>query len=764
MAVAADSRRADARWITVVLAAVCAGLHVWDLPAAIPFIGHDMAITLVQAGALLGVVQVAGMAGGLAASLLAEVIGERRCLLAGLALESAGSAAGAVAPSVTALMVSRVIEGAGSILVVVTGPGLIRRHTPQPRLNTAIGWWGAFTGIATVAGLAGSALILQVASWRLLWWAVTAATMAPLPLVAVILPPDQPRGAGGSAAAGRRIGATVRSVKPWIAGLAFACFTIQWMTVIGFLPTIYQQHGLRGIWPGVLTAAVGGLSAAGSIGATPLLQRGVPARALLIPGFAAMAATSLLAFAVNWAVLPGGTILQLACVAAFSFSGAAIPATLFRIAVDLAPPAGSPPAVIGLMQQLFNAGSAAGPAIAAWLATRTGGWQSTWWMTCTFAALGGLFSLCLSERRLGITLTTDVTRPAGGIPHLWDTGVAHVLPAYDLSLPTGGNAVLCKCVIGSWRWSPAGGMFGRMRCAGCAGRSDWMPTEVVADVAGSYELPGAAVFPESIGVDAATGDAYVGSLADGTLYRLASGGMAEAWAAGGHDGRRSVAGVKVDARRRLWAAGGNDGTLWVYDLASGGLLACMSTGTRPSVVNDIAFGPHGEAYVTDSRAPVLLRADGDPLAFHRWVDLAAHGVPWPAGLNFNGIVLAPDGRHVVACQTNLGRFWHIDLGTGKVGEVALGGGPLEHCDGLAASGTALYIAVNAHHLVAVADLAEDGSAARVHTILRSDAFAFPTAVAVSGDRLLVVNGQLDKMGGRPQLPFTVLALAIPETW
>jgi predicted MFS family arabinose efflux permease len=86
-----------------------------------------------------------------------------------------------------------------------------------------------------------------------------------------------------------------------------------------------------------------------------------------------MAVTSLLAFAVNWAVLPRGDILQVVCVAAFSFSGAAIPATLFRIAVDLAPPAGSPPAAIGLIQQLFNAGSVAGPAIAAWLVTRTGG-------------------------------------------------------------------------------------------------------------------------------------------------------------------------------------------------------------------------------------------------------------------------------------------------------------------------------------------------------------------------------------------------------
>jgi len=402
MAVTAHPRHPDARWIVVVLAAICAGLHIWDLPAAIPFLRHDMAMTLVQAGALLGVVQLAGTLGGLAVSLLAELAGERRCLLAGLALASLGSAYGALCHSVAPLMVSRAIEGAGSILVLVTGPGLIRRHTPRARINTAIGYWGGSTGIAALAGLAGSAVILQVAPWRLLWWVMTAVTVAPLPLVAASLPPDESRRGADAAAAARRIGATVRSVKPWIAGLAFACLTIQWMTVVGFLPTIYARNGLHGIWPGVLTAVVGGLGAAGSIGTGPLLQRGVPVRALLIGAFAAMAVTSVLTFAVSWDALPAGTVLQVVCVAAFSFAGAAIATTLFRIAVDLAPAAGSTPATIGLMQQLFNAGSVAGPAIAAWLVTRTGGWQSTWWMTCTFAGLGALLSLYLSERRLGI--------------------------------------------------------------------------------------------------------------------------------------------------------------------------------------------------------------------------------------------------------------------------------------------------------------------------------------------------------------------------
>jgi len=301
------------------------------------------------------------------------------------------------------------IEGGGSLLVVVTGPGLIRRSTPQHRINTAIGWWGAFTGVATFAGLTASALILQAAPWRLLWWVMTALTLMPVPLILARVPRDQTRGAAGAATAARRVGVTVRSPKPWIAGLIFACYTIQWMTVVGFLPTIYTGSGLTGCWPGMLSAVVGGVSVIGSIGAAPLLQRGIPARALLIGGFAAMAVTSLLTFAIHWASLPAGLIVEVACVSAFSLLGGAIPATLFRIAVDLAPPAGSAPAVIGLMQQIFNTGSVVGPALAAWLATCTGGWQSTWWMTCTFAALGSLLSLYLAGSRRGQVNTSGAT-------------------------------------------------------------------------------------------------------------------------------------------------------------------------------------------------------------------------------------------------------------------------------------------------------------------------------------------------------------------
>jgi len=278
----------------------------------------------------------------------------------------------------------------------------------------------------------------------------------------------------------------------------------------------------------------------------------------------------------------------------------------------------------------------------------------------------------------------------------------------------------------------------------------------------TYTLPGGAVFPESVGVDPATGDAYAGSLADGTLYRLAADGEAEVWSPSGVDERNSVAGVKIDTSGRLWAAGGYEGTVHVYDTKDRSLVRRMDVGARPSCVNDIAFGPRGHAYVTDSLISLLFRVDADPPAIRPWVDLAEQGVPWAEGLNFNGIVLTPDGRNLVACQTNLGRFWRVALDSARVSELALEGGPLPHCDGLALSGSTLYVAVNAHNRIVIASLSDDGSSAQVTATVASDAFAFPTAIAVRGAELLVVNGQLDRMGGTPDLPFTVAVFERPS--
>lgn len=70
--------------------------------------------------------------------------------------------------------------------------------------------------------------------------------------------------------------------------------------------------------------------------------------------------------------------------------------------------------------------------------------------------------------------------------------------------------------------------------------------------------------------------------------------------------------------------------------------------------------------------------------------------------------------------------------------------------------------MNAANQVAVVDLSDDGGRGRVARLHQSPAFAFPTALAVRGPQLLIVNAQLDDMGGQPTLPFNVVAVDVGE--
>lgn len=71
------------------------------------------------------------------------------------------------------------------------------------------------------------------------------------------------------------------------------------------------------------------------------------------------------------------------------------------------------------------------------------------------------------------------------------------------------------------------------------------------------------------------------------------------------------------------------------------------------------------------------------------------------------------------------------------------------------------MAVNARNELHILDLATYGSSATSKSILTSEDFAFPTALAVRNEELLVVNAQLDKMGSTPSLPFTIVAIDLP---
>ena len=385
----------------VIIAGMVAALHIGKIPPAIPVLRDALGLSLVEAGFLLSMVQMAGMLGGVFIGLAADGFGLRRSVLLGQAVLVAASLAGAWATQPGELLALRAIEGLGFLLCVLPVPSLIRQLVPPSRLALHLGLWGTYMATGTSLVLAAGPLLMGAIGWQGLWVALAMASAAVAGWLFLRVPSDRVRRAMAAMPAGAavparaqwraRLRATLGSVGPWRVAITFSVYSSQWLAVIGFLPAIYAQAGLSGQLAGLLTALACLANVTGNVAAGRLLHRGVCARHLLYAGFLAMAATAFVAFSPLTAEAP---VARYLAVVLFSAIGGLIPATLFALAVHVAPDEHTVSTTVGWMQQCSSADQFLGPPLVAWVAGMVGGWQWTWVIT----GLASLVGFVLSSR------------------------------------------------------------------------------------------------------------------------------------------------------------------------------------------------------------------------------------------------------------------------------------------------------------------------------------------------------------------------------
>ncbi|MFM7532306.1 MAG: MFS transporter, partial [Rubrivivax sp.] len=275
-----------AAWL-VLAAGVCAALHVGKLAPAIAVLQRDLGLTLVEAGFLLGLVQGAGMVGGLLVGAWCDGLGARRSLVLGLLLQAAASAGGALVSGAGPMLALRALEGLGFLMVVLPAPGLLRALTPPQRLRGMLGSWGAFMPLAVALALAAGPPVIESAGWRAWWVALAGVSLAMAATLRLRIPrmvapgapghaPSHASGAPGHAAAqacpqpsrlaalGRRVALTLRAPGPWFVALTFAVYSSQWLAVVGFLPTIVARSGMSPLLTGLVAACVAAVNIVGN--------------------------------------------------------------------------------------------------------------------------------------------------------------------------------------------------------------------------------------------------------------------------------------------------------------------------------------------------------------------------------------------------------------------------------------------------------------------------------------------------------------------
>ncbi len=251
--------------------------------------------------------------------------------------------------------------------------------------------------------------------------------------------------------------------------------------------------------------------------------------------------------------------------------------------------------------------------------------------------------------------------------------------------------------------------------------------------------------------------AYLGSLADGDIYRLnLRTGKGRVISQG--PGTSSV-GLKVDRRGRLFVSGGPAGDARVVDGRSGRILRSYQFATSDTFVNDVTL-TRRVAWFTDSSQPRLygvpLGKRGKPSkARFLTVPLRGQWKQVPDAFNANGITTTPDGRALLVVQSATGYLFRVSPYTGYARRVDLGGRLLTNGDGLLVKGHTLYAVQNRLNQVAVFHLTRSGRSGSLVKTLTAPSFDVPTTIAVLGRYAYLPNARFGTAQDPPTAEYSV---------
>lgn len=372
--------------IWIILAGYLAAVHVGKLATIIPILQQQLHISLAQAGLALSLVQAAGMLFALCLGVFSEKFGLKKCFLSGLIILGFASLASIFIHNIYSLFFFRFFEGIGFLLITLTAPAILKCICDATKINMKMGLWGSYMGLGVGIAMLTIPLLMQFFSWQTIWVILGILCFAIAFIIAKLLVlPNQPTHKTQSDSFFHLLKITLTHPPIICLALIFACYTSQWLTVIGFLPSIYLSNHIELKTAGLLTASVSIANIIGTLISGILLHRGVQPKSLFRWGFVIMLLMSWVTFCMQ-SYLPFS--LQYLSVFLFSAVGGFIPATVFAICLYYAPQQNAVAASVGLVLQISALGQFLLPPLSALLVSYTHTWSTIAWATTTLSLLG----------------------------------------------------------------------------------------------------------------------------------------------------------------------------------------------------------------------------------------------------------------------------------------------------------------------------------------------------------------------------------------
>lgn len=390
------------RIVLIVGAGVIAACQVGKAPPVLTMIRAEMGMGLFLAGWIISIFNVIGLTLGPFAGAAADRLGRKRLVLSGLFCLACGSLAGSFAPDPGLLLLTRVVEGFGFVTLVASAPALVAALAGPDRMRLAMGMWACFLPMGAGLIMFTVPTLVGLAGWRGLWQVNSAALVVYALILHRILPSDRIDRADNQAKSslGTTIGhiwsdviETAKSGGPLLLGFTFTFYAMQWLIVMGFLPTmLVEDQGLSPDAASWLTAGMVFMNVPGNLTGGWLLQRGAARWKLIALAAGVMALCGLGIF--NGAV-PFGR--RYACCLALSFFGGLVPSSLFAGAPIHAPSPALVAATVGVVMQCAQLGQFIGPPLAAAVVSAADSWSAAAYVMVSGSA--GVFVLSLLIRR-----------------------------------------------------------------------------------------------------------------------------------------------------------------------------------------------------------------------------------------------------------------------------------------------------------------------------------------------------------------------------
>jgi MFS transporter, DHA1 family, multidrug resistance protein len=222
----AGATRAERRWSTPMLMALLAGITALApfslqiyLPA-LPAIQASFAVTpgIVQLTLSLSIL--ANAVANLAYGPLSDHFGRRPVLLVGLAAFIAGSLACALASSIELLIVARIVQSIGGAAGMVLARAIVRDLYDRERSASIIAYLTMAMVVAPMLAPTIGAVLLDVASWRAIFFVVTGVGVALIWPIVVTLAETRPPAA-------RRMGGPLSGPGALLRSGTFLAYALQ---------------------------------------------------------------------------------------------------------------------------------------------------------------------------------------------------------------------------------------------------------------------------------------------------------------------------------------------------------------------------------------------------------------------------------------------------------------------------------------------------------------------------------------------------------